>query len=454
MEPINFIISQTDESLTTHSGLALVGQMLKRSQLTQRLNAIPLEERPQPAIPHGEVATAMIGLLCLGKPDFEAIEAFRDDPFFAYALGLQAVPSTVTVRQRLDQLRDLCGAVVREESADLIARHAPILSPCWQVDDGRYTDWVPLDIDVSPFDNSNTQKEGVSRTYKRVDGYAPIFAYLGEEGYLLNCELREGKQHSEKGFPAFLKQTLKLARRVTDEKLLVRLDSAHDDIETLRICESAPKVDYLIARNRRNESTDQWLRLAQQLGDCETPREGKQVYRGDTLWDRGDYTGRVVFEVIQRTISKEGQVLLLPEVEVHTWWTSLVAEADDVIELYHQHGTSEQFHSELKTDMDLERLPSGKFGTNALILLLGMVAYNLLRLCGQTALKEDRHLPSEERAPIRRPGSRRRLRSVILDLMYQAARLVYHGRRWGLSFSRHNRWFAVWNQVHVRLAGV
>ncbi|MGV0036717.1 MAG: hypothetical protein ACNYPE_17840 [Candidatus Azotimanducaceae bacterium WSBS_2022_MAG_OTU7] len=29
--------------------------------------------------------------------------------------------------------------------------------------------------------------------------------------------------------------------------------------------------------------------------------------------------------------------------------------------LYADHGTSEQFHREFKTDMDIERLPSGKF---------------------------------------------------------------------------------------------
>ena len=68
-----------------------------------------------------------------------------------------------------------------------------------------------------------------------------------------------------------------------------------------------------------------------------------------------------------------------------TWWTSLKLPAKQVIELYHQHGTSEQFHSEIKSDMDLERLPSGKFATNALMLSLGQVAYNVLRLCGQTA---------------------------------------------------------------------
>ena len=42
---------------------------------------------------------------------------------------------------------------------------------------------LPLDYDVTPFDNSQTKKEGVSRTDKGMDGYAPMAAYFGQEGY-------------------------------------------------------------------------------------------------------------------------------------------------------------------------------------------------------------------------------------------------------------------------------
>ena len=41
-----------------------------------------------------------------------------------------------------------------------------------------------------------------------------------------------------------------------------------------------------------------------------------------------------------------------------------------MIALYRDHATSEQFHSEFKTDLDIERLPSGKFATNALVMIL------------------------------------------------------------------------------------
>ena len=78
---------------------------------------------------------------------------------------------------------------------------------------------IPLDIDVTPLDNSESHKEGVSRTYKGHDGYAPIVACLRIEGFMVSVELREGKQHCQSGTPQFLRETLKLAHRMTNQQL-------------------------------------------------------------------------------------------------------------------------------------------------------------------------------------------------------------------------------------------
>lgn len=83
--------------------------------------------------------------------------------------------------------------------------------------------YVPVDIDVTPFDNSKTKKEGVSRTYKGFDGYAPIMAYIGTEGYFVKTQLRIGKQHCQKETPDFLRETIELCRQLTDKPLLIRL---------------------------------------------------------------------------------------------------------------------------------------------------------------------------------------------------------------------------------------
>jgi hypothetical protein len=127
---MQFVISETDEVLVPQADLALVGALLQGTTLKERASAVRLEACPRPEVKHGDVVTAAIGLLCLGKSDFTDIEAFRRDEFFRRSLGLRKVPSEATLRQRLDLLEGRCDAIVREESATLVKRHARKLTPC------------------------------------------------------------------------------------------------------------------------------------------------------------------------------------------------------------------------------------------------------------------------------------------------------------------------------------
>ena len=153
---------------------------------------------------------------------------------------------------------------------------------------------------------------------------------------------------------------------------------------------------------------------------------------------------RCVYQVTERTITAKGQHLLLPEIDVETYWTSLPHEPEVIIEQYHQHGTSEQYHSEIKTDMGLERFPSGKFATNQLVLHCALLAYNCLRLIGQTA-------NAAPGTPLRKKAQRRRLKTVIQNLIYLAARLVRHARRYKLAFAQWSPWFRPYRVVYKRL---
>jgi len=435
---MRFEIVQGDEQLSSHSGLALVGEILSKIGLEKRLDKVVLKDHPSPEISHGEVAKAVIGLMCMGKPDFDAIEPFRDDPFFATSLGLDVVPASPTLRQRLDSAKGEFNDILREESAKVARRFAPAITPS----PGKL---VAIDIDVSPFDNSETKKEGVEWTYKKFAGYAPIFAYVGEEGYLANLELRPGSDHCQNGTTKFLERTLHYARMMSDGPFLVRMDSGNDSLENIKVCQEE-KAQYLIKRNLRQEKPEEWLKIAMECGEMEESRPGKQVWRGERYVRRAgiDEPLRIVFCVTRRTMECNGQVLLIPKVEVETYWTSLADDAATVIDLYHAHGTSEQFHSELKSDLDLERLPSGKFQTNGLVLLLGMMAYNLLRVIGQESLQQDD-------APIRKAVSRRRIRSVMQDMIYLACRMVRHARRLVLSFGRDCAWFNTWRRVYLQV---
>ncbi len=449
---VTFQLEQSSENLISHSGLALFGAMLKGSQLAPKLNRIELPKAKQePQISHNDVVVSYIGLLGLGQSDYETIEPFRDDEAgFKLLLDLAAVPSCATLRQRLNQLAEMPDAAkllltLKEESLATLKSQKVVLTPVLR-------DLVPLDIDVSPFDNSKSHKEDVSRTYKGFDGYSPIMAYVGREGYLADVELRPGKQHCQKETPAFLRETLSLVRQLTAAPLLVRLDSGNDATDNLGILMAAG-VDFIIKRNLRKESKAVWLKRAGLFGQTTKTRPGKIVYRGDVSLrkslvlngEKCERWLRCVFEITERTITAKGQHLLIPDIEVDTYWVSLPDDpVKTIIEQYHDHATSEQYHAEFKGEIDLERLPSGKFKTNQLVLHCALVAYNNLRLIGQLANEGDA-------IPLPKPAHRRRLKTVIQNLMYLAARVVRHARRFKLSFGRYSPWFPVFRQVYFRL---
>lgn len=346
--------------------------------IAKRLIRYSLPGAQHPTVTHPDVVLAYLGLLCQGKSDFDQIEPFREDWFFAKSLCLKHVPSSPTLRQRLD----LAAAhsydwqtILLEESADLL--HARTADPVQvTLPEGKTLSWLPLDLDVSPFDNSHTRKEGVSLTYKKVDGYAPFFAYLGQEGYGINVNLREGSMHVQKEAAAFLSHSLDYARRITDSPLLVRMDAGNDALENLNVCLNE-NVDFIVKRNLRRESSEEWLMIARQDGMCCEDREGKRVYLGSMEWTdkKLERPIHAVYQVIERTMEADGQLLLVPRVEVQVFFTTLACSPWQVIRLYRDHATSEQFHSELKTDLNLERLPSGKFATNDLVLCTGLVAF-------------------------------------------------------------------------------
>lgn len=358
-------IEFSDERLITPSGLVFVGQILGKSSFVKKINRAPIsKDYLQKQIKNGDVLLTYIGMLCQGKPQYEAVREMMDDPdYYKYALGISyAIPSAETLRQRFDMIGDSLRKDIQQANVDMLREMH--IEPT-ALDNG----FVPVDIDVTPFDNSKSNKEGVSRTYKGFDGYAPIMAYIGTEGYLVNLELRIGKQHCQKETPDFLRETIELCRQLTEKPLLIRLDSGNDF----------------------------------------------------------------------------GQYFIVPDIELGTYWTNTSLPDETVIDLYHAHGESEQYHSEIKTDMDVERLPSGKFESNKPVPELTRIAYNILRIIGQESLKK-------KDAPGRKKIHRRRIRTVISNLMQFAGHLTEHAGRLVLSIGRSNRWRFTFKRLYDSFA--
>ena len=133
------IVKQLDYDLTPVAGLALVGHYLLAVQPTlARLDAaLPIKG----GVANSDIVRSYLGLLVQGKSDFDAIENFRGDAFFKQALGIGLLPSSPTLRQRMDakaaELFDFVPSMIQT----LLAGQRPDYGvlPCG---------WLPLDIDT------------------------------------------------------------------------------------------------------------------------------------------------------------------------------------------------------------------------------------------------------------------------------------------------------------------
>lgn len=428
-----FEVKQSSKlQLTSYSGLALIGQCCQVAQVDAVIDPkIPVSQGMRTS----DIVKSMVGLLSLGKSDFEAIEPFREDRFFKEALGLSKVPGSVWMRQRLDTKAGAIRELADELSLRLLERsEAPITA---------HKGYVCVDIDTFAMDNSGTRKEAVTRTYQGFDGYTPIAAYIGNEGWNIGLELRPGSQHSACETEYFYERLFPRIERLTqaEQPVLMREDSGFDSARLLfakaeekdRLAALGRPFDFLCKWNPRKQDKAAWGVQAMAAGAFKETRPGKRVallsQDVERAWGKAKRPFRLIVRVVERTIDKKGQRLLVPDIELEGWWTTLTCDATEVIELYKHHGMHEQFHSEFKTDLDLERLPSGKFDTNDSLLHLAAFAYNCLRLLGQLGL-------AGEITPVRHPAKRRRIKTVLQEIMYRAAKFVAHARRLVLDFGR------------------
>jgi len=414
----NFFVETTNKVLVNHSGLVLIAKYLNDVRFFSRINKISKIKKNSGVISDYDIIKTCIALISLGKTDFEDVELYRNDKFFKKVLNLHTVPSSATIRQRLESYGSEMWTVLRETNAEWLQKH--IIDETIEV---NKTSYIILESDVTPMDNSGSKKEGVSKTYKLFDGYAPMMSYLGRSGFMINNELREGSCHSNcEGTDKYFEETIGLAKQLGSYPLLAIMDSGNDDSKLVLHFKKLG-AEFIIKRNLRREPIDKYIDYAIANGSKKENKKFKDSTIYYSNWEREVEGKKIPIAVVATEYKKDrkGSDYLMPQYDVAVYWNSLNLTAEEVEELYHQHGTSEQYHSEFKSDLDMERLPSGKFESNYGFMLLGMLAFNLLRFLGKELL-------ATGLVPGKR-GLRLRIRTVLQNIMYMACQYVAKARK-------------------------
>ena len=120
------------------AGLALVGHHLNRlAPVFRQLDAtLPVRN----GVANSDILRSYLGLLVQSKSDFDAIGDFRGDALFKQALGIALLPSSPTLRQRMDARA--------EDMFDFLPTLIERLLGGTSVDYGVLPcGWLPLDVD-------------------------------------------------------------------------------------------------------------------------------------------------------------------------------------------------------------------------------------------------------------------------------------------------------------------
>ena len=452
---------QSGEDYSSLGGLLLANKLTEGLPIFQKNCYQSINQKRRNSIDYNSCVKGIFGLQCLGEPIFASIERFNRDTLFRDLITGGWI-SQETFRQKLNVVAN------KIDYTDLIDRSVinllrfKIIKKTWFGGREYYT----LDMDVTPFINEGVKKEGISCTYKKKEGFAPMMAYIGE--FAIAFELRPGNQHSEKGAIDFLSRCISITDRlgIARNEILLRVDSAHDCNDFLQHCIKLG-INFVIKRNIRNKKSflhDEMPRIKLGFMPEETSDPNIFVYRavdkGKKIYNVQDDNLNIVYEFSEKLITGNNIQLDFNfdrdsdifgrepwfEYDVDSYLTNIKIYDNssnecldqskyciECVDIYHDHATSEQYHSEIKSGMNMELLPSKYFKTNDFILKLCVISFNVLRLIGNMTLDIDSSFQHHNKECI----SRINVRTVINSIINVACRIVKHARKIIVKFGRN-----------------
>ena len=451
------------EDIQNGAGLCIMGNQYNRISFG-RFDMLSNHTDNKNWIPNSAIVKGAVSLMRLGLTNYQDMsDMMESSSLFKDIVGYHVSPETF--RQRFNFL-------AKEENIsqivdDLVCQSIDKRFIKTRIING--VEYYVLHIDVTPFEDSDSKKEGIGYTYKGFVGFSPIMAYIGDHSLAL--ELRPGTQHSENGAVDFLKRCFSMLEKIGIplDRVIVVCDSAHDAEDFIKCCLSK-NVHFIIARNPRREDS-RYLKLNtfdnyKKLGV--DPIVDKDNCTKDYFCTTKDFNRineyknsyYAIFRFrVTYTYKDTHSLLELQDqpVETKSYWTDLapilnngeidqISTAELYIEEYKKHATSEQFHGEIKTDLNAELLPSHYFATNKLYLQLLAIAFNLNRNIGDEALEIDQRFQHHKNGKVERI----RMRTVIDKILNVACKVIRHAHNLVIKFGRNCLYFDTIKAIYQR----
>ena len=418
-----------DHRLTSFSGLIVFQALFARLDLKSTLNRCFRHLKVSPIFGHGVVVMVMVVHLLLGYRRLRDLRYYQDDPLVRRVLGLTRLPDVATLSRTLagmdhhsaDQMR----AMIRRMVGDRLVRSG--------------LKRVTVDFDGSVLSTGRFAEGtavGFNRKKKGQRSYYPLFCTIAQTGQVFDLWHRSGNVHDSNGAANFMRACLReLRQRLGSGVVLeVRADSAFfsDEIVTLlgeagvEFALSVP-FERFAELKQLIENRKRWRRINGQYSFFEhwwAPKSWGYRYRFVFVRTRSVQRNRgpVQLDLFQPTDTcYDYQVVI----------SNKTLSAGKVARFYHGRGAQEGLFAELKSQIQMDYVPTRREAGNRVYVLSAVLAHNLNREL-QMIVHQPARKTNEKRSPL---WSFERLDTLRRTIIQRAGRLTHPGGKLKLTMS-------------------
>ncbi len=387
-----------DQELTSYAGIVVFQKLFAKLNFKERIRkaCAPLGERNlyRPAV----MVQVLIVHLLLGFRKLRDVEFYEDDPLVQRVLGLKIMPSASTVSRTLMEFDD------RAVEAHHDLNRGMVIERLQRVGVRR----IPLDFDGSV---SSTAKHaegsavGFNKQKKGARSYYPLYCTVAQTGQVFDVLHRSGNVHDSRGAAAFVRQCVERIRGAVPGVLIeIRMDSAFFSDEMVELLHGS-SVEFTISVPFERFTELKGMVQARRTWWRATVDGALRYFEKD--WKPKCWKRSYRFIFIRRATpgQQKGPIQLdlfeptEPGFEFKVIVTNKTAWSMKVVRFHEGRGQQEHVFGELKTQANMDYIPSRSWAGNKIYLLCAILAHNLGRELQMDATDAQRGT-TERRQPL------------------------------------------------------
>jgi len=365
-----------EQQLSSFGGLVLLRTFFSSLGLISTLRSLFRQKEKGSAYPLHKLVLLLIVHLLLGFRRFRDAQTYRHDPILCHIVGLKRIPDTSTWLRQLakvdkETLENFWAFISNMVISKLARRKFPRIT---------------LDFDGSVLSTKRRAEDsavGFNKAKKGGRSYYPLLCTVAQTGQVFDCLHRPGNVHDSNGAFEFIRICMERVRqKASKAKLEARMDSAF-------YCEG---LVYLLldmgAEFSISVPFEKFPGLKEQIeGITQWSRENNGCSFAELSWKPKSWSEHPVRFIVQRKRQKKQikgplQLDLFEPRDFEFTYSVLVSNKKGHCRLvagFHQgRGSQESIFGELKTQLQMDYIPSKRLIVNRLFMAAAVLAHNLL----------------------------------------------------------------------------